>query len=141
MDNLVLIRVAASLGEKLHQAPLLQFRHEPSDHFRMTFDCGERLRTVKISLRPEQPWIGLASDRASRKRPPPTAFAAAACAALEGHRLESIDKPLPERLATLRFGAAGSLVVELAPRAANLVLLDAAGSVVGTARRASAGRL
>lgn len=139
MDNLVLIRVAASLGQELSGAVLRELRQEPPHRWRLVFVKADQSRSIVVSLRAEAPWIGRPHGRSLGPSRPLGGFGTA----LRGHVLAGVLKSPAERVLTLRFADGRALVVELLPHAANLVVVDAVGQIVESARhpRGTTGRL
>ena len=135
MDNLVLIRVAAALRRSL-VGSVFQDLHQDGSAFRLVFLAEDRPRTLALSLEPERPWAGRPWGRHRFPRHPPGRFAATLRRSLQGGVLAALDKPPAERRLALRFADGKSLMVELMPGSANLVLLDGAQTVLAAARRA-----
>lgn len=82
----------------------------------------------------------LSEARWRRGDDPPTPLALAVAARLEGARLVQVVQPPWERILRLAFAAAEpyQLVAELTGRLANLILLDAAGTVLAAAHPVTA---
>lgn len=142
MDNLVLIRVVATLDRDLRGNRLESFRQESAERYRLRFTDGP----VAVSLRPELPWLGRPAIRSGKPVWSPSPFASRCAHELAGLRLDGIEKPGPDRIAIFRFSGGRSLVLELATHGANLVLLgegdvveDAAHHPRGSAARVRAG--
>jgi predicted ribosome quality control (RQC) complex YloA/Tae2 family protein len=127
MDNLVLIQVTRDLT-RLEGAVLNQVREEDLHRFRLLFTHEDGLRSILVSVRPEMPWIGRPAGRwEGPKRS--SRFAANLQKALAGSKIEQVQKPGPGRSVHIRFSHRYALVVELAPHAANLILLGPDGTV------------
>ena len=135
MDNLVLIRVAADLCRSL-VGTVFQDAHQDGSRYRLIFLAADRPRTMAVSLDPDRPWVGRPSGRHRFPRRPPDRFVATLRRSLQGSVLSGLDKPPAECRVALRFADGKTLVLELMPRAANLLLLDGAGVVLTSARRA-----
>jgi predicted ribosome quality control (RQC) complex YloA/Tae2 family protein len=135
VDNLVLISVAASLGDRLPGSILRGVRQDSHHRYRLIFEGANRPGSLLISLTPELPWVAPSTGRwrgpAWRNEP----FAAACERALAGHRLVAVEKPAADRILRLEWSGAGSLVAELATHGANLILCDGQGEILATARR------
>lgn len=140
MDNLILIRVAQALDRELSGSALREVREESTHRLRIFFAGPERVRSVLLSLRPELPWIGRPAGRWEGLRRRTAKLAAALNRALEGTRLDGVEKPTVDRWVRFRFADGQALVAELATHGANLVLVDAGGRNVVCARRPKSAR-
>jgi predicted ribosome quality control (RQC) complex YloA/Tae2 family protein len=134
MDNLVLIRVAASLAPRLEGGTLAEIREESPFRLRLMFEREGRFAALCVSLDPVLPWIGTPCVRKEGPRRAPGPFAPKATRALHGLRLLSVKKAAAERVVTLHFADGQTLVIELATHAANLIHVDSAGRTMGSAR-------
>jgi predicted ribosome quality control (RQC) complex YloA/Tae2 family protein len=135
VDNLVLIRVAAAIGEGFSGAVLRDVRMEGLHRWRLVFEQNARGVSLIVSLRPELPWIGRPMGRwegSSQSRGP---FGALLLRALGGRVLARAEKATADRVVTFSFGDGGALVAELATHGANLILLDGAGRVLASVRK------
>ena len=95
---------------------------------------GTRHATVCVSLRAELPWVGWRARHGERAPRTPGPFASACAKALAGSVVERMEKLGTDRVLALRFVGGQSLCAELMTHGANLILLDGAGRIVGTAR-------
>lgn len=143
MDNVVLTRVAAALGESLERSVLRSVHGEGPHRFRWTFLAGERPRSLVVSLDRALPWIGRPAARRVRRRAPAVPSAARVFVAGAGKRLcgmvvDGLVKPVPaDRRIEIRFADGQRIVIELTPPSPVMVALDADGRV---AARAGGGR-
>jgi predicted ribosome quality control (RQC) complex YloA/Tae2 family protein len=137
VDNLVLIRVAADYRQALTDAVVQQLREEEPHRFRLVVASADRRHSVLISLDPAHPWIGRPTGRWRPPKRSPSPFTAMATRVLRGAVVVAVEKPLAERRLTIRFADGRSLVTELVPHRANLVLVGPSGRIDATARRPS----
>jgi predicted ribosome quality control (RQC) complex YloA/Tae2 family protein len=90
--------------------------------------AGQRRRLLRLSASADGPRLHLQQDRFERHPGPIGPFFVRLAGELVGARLLGLDQPRQDRLALLRFEAAGgerrALVLELTGRHANLCLLD-----------------
>jgi predicted ribosome quality control (RQC) complex YloA/Tae2 family protein len=134
VDNLVLIRVTAALDRRLRQAALREVRSESKHRYRLIFESTDGVASLIISLKPEAPWIGRPAGRWEGPKVS-SSFGGTFSRALKGGLVAAVEKASADRLVTIRFVDGQALVAELATHGANLVLLDAGGKVVASARR------
>jgi predicted ribosome quality control (RQC) complex YloA/Tae2 family protein len=134
MDNLVLIRTAAAIGSTIRGAVLREIREESTQRFRLVFEGEDRAEALVVSLDPVLPWIGRPCARWEGRHRAPGAFAGKAQHSLAGLRVRDFRKAGADRVAILEFADGQALVAELATHGANLIHLDAAGNVAGSAR-------
>lgn len=135
MDNLVLIRVAASLDASLRRATVVDMRQHSTHRFRLLFEQAHRMFAVAIGLRPKMPWVGRPIERVRRRPFSGASFTGAASHALRGQIVASVDKPRSDRRIRFTMVSGVSLVVELATHAGNLVLLDRDDRITAMLRR------
>jgi predicted ribosome quality control (RQC) complex YloA/Tae2 family protein len=135
MDNLVLIRVAATLDRQLRHSALMEARAESRHRFKLLFDSDQGIASVVVSLRPEKPWIGRPAGRWEGPKGGRTPFARTLARSLKGALVASVEKAAADRVLTIGFAGGRALVAELATHGANLVLLDGEGMVVASAKR------
>lgn len=140
MDNLVLTTVARALDHGLRACVLDDIRQESIDRFRLRWESRGRVLSTVISMRPDAPWIGRPCTRRTGIRMHPGRFAGEFRRTFRGARLAAVVKPSSDRRIELRFDDGRTFVVELAIHGANLVLLDAAGSVVSSLRQPRSAR-
>jgi len=140
MDNLVLISIARALAWDLARGILREVRDEPPHRIRLVFDKPDRTISVRISLRPELPWIGRPLGRSEGPRRSPSRFAALLQRSLQGAVLAEVAKAPVDRLLTFHFADESRLVAELTTHGANLILIDPQGHVTGMARRPRSAR-
>lgn len=135
MDNLVLIRVAATAARLLPDAIFQALWEGESRRFALSFDKNDRHTSWQLSLHQELPWIGRPTSGGPRKSiHGKDSFGSRCTRALRGLRVASVEKAASERSLTLRFADGSALVAELVPRAANLIYLAPGGTVVCCAR-------
>jgi len=135
LDNLVLIRVAEALGASLGRSVLRDVRDESHHRSRWIFEVPEGTRSLLISLRPELPWIGRPAGRPVASGNHSSPVGALARKLLRGAVLETVSKPTFDRVVRLDFADGHAVIAELATHGANLVMLDAQGRTLATARR------
>ncbi len=124
----------ATLDGALRRAVLRELREPASHRYQLFFEREGSRSSVVVSLRPELPWIGRPAVRWEGPRRPPGPFAAVCARTLTGGVLEAVEKLGADRGVVFRFAGGPALVAELVTHGANLVLLDAAGRNVATAR-------
>jgi predicted ribosome quality control (RQC) complex YloA/Tae2 family protein len=134
MDNLVLIRVAATLGASLCGSVLRECREESLQRYRLVFEGAERPSSVLISLDPVLPWIGRPCTPWDGPRRAPGSFAARIQKSAAGLRVREIRKAGADRVVLLELSDGQTLVAELATHGANLIHVDSGGNVIGSAR-------
>ena len=134
MDNLVLIRAAAAIAPAVQGTVLRDVLEDSPQRFRLVFEGDGRAATFVISLDPVLPWIGRPALRWEGARRTPGSFAGRAERSLVGLRVKGFRKAGADRVVILEFADGQALVAELATHGANLVHVDAAGNVVGSAR-------
>ncbi len=136
MDLLILDAVVVDLNRSLAGASLSGLTQDGADRFRFVFESADGgIRSVLVSLQPERPWIGRPSGPPLDRKFPAGRFASFCRRELAGAVLAEVRREGAGRLAILSFADGHELAVELAPRQTNLVLLDARGQVVTSARR------
>jgi predicted ribosome quality control (RQC) complex YloA/Tae2 family protein len=136
VDNLVLIRVVATLDRSLAGALLQDVKAEPAGRLRLIFVRDGRPLSAVIALDARRPWLGRAPRRRGRdvqERVDP--FAAQLRRSLGGRRLEALTKPPADRRCSAAFAGDWRLEIELVGARPNAVLVDAEGRVVASARR------
>jgi predicted ribosome quality control (RQC) complex YloA/Tae2 family protein len=134
MDNLVLIRVAATLGTGLRGFVLREIREESYQRFRLVFEGDVHPAAVVISLDPVLPWLARPCARWDGPRRAPGAFAARAQKSLAGLKVRDVRKAGHDRAVVLDFADGQALIAELATHGANLIHVDSGGKVVISAR-------
>jgi len=135
VDNLVLIRVAATYARSLPGAVVRDFLEDSEHRFRLVFVSEAGLRSVAISVDPSGPWTGRPFGRGRPKRRDPGRFAATLARKLRGAVLREVAKPHAERRVVFGFLDGRALVAELVPHRSDLILLDSSGAVITAARR------
>lgn len=140
VDNLVLIRVVATLHATLCRLTLRELRQEAPHRFRGLFVGPDATRSLAISVRPEMPWIARPMVRGGAAAGAQGRFAASLTRALQGRVLEAVRKEGADRVVRLVFADGHELVVELATHGANLVLLGPGQRVVEAMRRPARSR-
>jgi len=140
VDSLALIAVAADFDIALRDSHLADVRHEPPYRYRIVFALDERPRSLLVSLHPRGPWVGR-PPRPSRKGDSAVDPFAAACGrALRGVTVADVRKARGDRRLEIHFTGGRTLVAELSPNLANLVLLAADGSIEASARHPKSAR-
>jgi predicted ribosome quality control (RQC) complex YloA/Tae2 family protein len=134
MDNLVLIRAAAAIAPAVQGTVLRDILEDSPQRFRLVFEGDGRAATIVISLDPVLPWIGRPALRGEGARRTPGSFAGRVERSLVGLRVKALRKAGADRVVILDLADGQALVAELATHGANLVHVDAAGNVVGSAR-------
>jgi len=140
VDHLALIALAGELARELPGTRIADFRQETEHRFRLVVVDGERGRAHTVSLRPESPWIGRVPARRSDARRRTTSFAAEVRRAIHDRVIARVVRTAGTRALRIDTVDGPSLVAELSPHAANLVLVDADGSVRVAARHPPSSR-
>lgn len=135
MDTLVLIAVAGDLARRLPGAVLAEFRQESEHRFRVVFVRDDRGVPLTVSLRPELPWVGRVPRRDTDGKRRTTATAAGIHRALHDRVVREVHRPSGTRAVVVGFAGGSSLVLELAPHGANLVVAGEDGRVLHAARQ------
>ena len=134
MDNLVLFQVAADLNTSLSGSVLREVREEDLHRFRLLFEHQDGNRSLLISMRPEQPWIGRPAGRWAGRKRGPSRFAALLSRAFGSALVEQVVKPGPDRICRIDFSHGHRLVLELTRHRANIVVLGPGGVVESVLR-------
>ncbi len=137
MDNLILEGVIRNLARALVGECLLRAERTGAWEYLLRFASSASDRLL-VSLRPPHAALYRAEPRVPIRVLPPDPFASLLSRELEGARLSRIDRPWIDRVVEMSWekpsGEGRTLVAELIGRSANLLLLEAGGTIAGYAR-------
>jgi len=135
MDLPILIPVVRALRSALRGTIVEEVRQD-DDRFRFVFVAQDDTpRSLVISIAPHRPWIGRPASRSARRVLSPTHAEAMLRRQLKGLQLVDMFLADGDRVITLRFADGQTLVAELVPHRANLIVVGSDGAVRGWARR------
>jgi predicted ribosome quality control (RQC) complex YloA/Tae2 family protein len=137
LDPFLLHAVAAEAADRLLEQAVHRVARSGPSAWLIRFANASR-DNLLLSVRPDLPRLHLLVRERRAAEEPPDPFAALLDREIGGAVLTALDRRPWDRVVEMRFRIAGGgerrLVVELLGRSANLVLLDAGGTIQAAAR-------